>query len=796
MMDAGWAAKANAEDVLKKLKTTDKGLSAIEAEKRLSELGYNEIKERKHSPLLLFVKKFYGPVPLLLIVVLLLSYALGHFADFYIILALLIFNAVISFLEEYRADKSIELLKQRLSPTSRVLRSGRWILISSRNLVQGDIVRVRSGDIIPADSKILESEAMEADESAITGESLPVDKNQGDILYEGSVAKRGEATCVVIGTGASTLYGKTATLVENAKPKYHTQEIIMGIMRYLIIADIIVIAIMFGYGVLALNANLGVILPLLLVIFISSVPVALPAAFTTAMALGTEVLSKKNILVRRLGAMEDAATMDVLCMDKTGTLTKNEISVKDVEAFSSKAEDVVRYAADASRKEDNDPIDIAVLSYAIYKKVKPDRQLSYSPFDPSTKRTEAEALEGKKRIKVAKGAVQIIANMCKMTAAERKRASDVVEGYSAKGYRSIAVASNSGAGYRFAGILALRDEPRKDASALISELRELGIKPKMLTGDNIAVAKQVSYELGIGDKIVDASEFSKQGKESYRKIAAADGFANIYPEDKYTIVSALQKRKNITGMTGDGINDAPALKQAEVGIAVSNATDVAKSSAALVLTKDGIGVIVDAVKESRKVFERMITYTMTKISRIFQIVVFVAILYITMHGFIAITPFLLILLIFTNDIANISVSTDNVGFSKSPDVWNMKAIVGTSAIIGVMLMAEGMALLPFINTLIPAAAFPTAIFLLFDVSDKFTLFNFREKRQFWRSTPSKWLLAASIVGITAGTILAYYGILMPRLSSDAILLVFEISFISIFINDIAKVFIFKKLGVR
>ncbi len=788
----------SAGEVFRELQSGKNGLSEKEAEKRLLESGYNEISDAKQSAVLKFISKLYGPVPLLLWAVLILSYALGHFKDFVVVLVLLIFNATVGFLEEHKADHSIEMLKKRLSTNARVLRSGSWVSIPSKFLVKGDVIRVRMGDVIPADLKILELEALQVDESALTGESLPVRKQAGNIAYEGSAVKAGEATCMVIATGNSTFYGKTAALVKIAKPKPHLEKVILKIVKYLIIADSVIIAVMFIFGIILFNVSLSTLLPLLLVVLIASVPVALPAAFTVSMALGTEYLAKHSILVRKLDSIEGAATANVLCLDKTGTLTENRIVVKDIVTFGCSEDDVIMYAAEASRAEDNDVIDNAILKFATEKKIRISRQLSFSPFDPSTKRTEAKITGG--GYLVTKGATIAVGRLCKLSRTERADFEGAVERLSKQGFRSLAVATthNNRNKYKLVGIVALYDPPRKDARLFINELEKLGVKTKMLTGDNIAVANQMAYELGFKGSIVAMSDIKKlNDKQLFKAVEEADGFADIYPSDKYNIVKALQNNGLSVGMTGDGINDAPALKQAEVGIAVSNATDVAKSAAALVLTKNGIGVIAEAVKESRRTFERMMTYTLAKVVKVFQIIGTIAVIFIALHGFIAITPFLLILLIFTNDIVNIAISTDNANYSKSPDVWNIKSIVYSSAIIGVLLLIEtlGVAHAYLYQLGLTAAGFQTAMFLFLDVSDKFTVFNVRSRRYFWDIKPSRALLVSSISGAAAGILISYYGILVQGISLQAITLILISAGLFFIINDYVKSLVFKKLGI-
>jgi len=766
------------------------GLTEEEALKRLSQYGYNEIKAEKPSYLLLFVKKFSGPVELLLWAVMILSYFLGNIRDFYIILALLVFNAVVSFFEEYKADRSMEALKQRLAPTARVLRSGEWKEMQARSIVPGDVIRVRVGDIVPADARIIESEGVEADDSVITGESLPKQKEVGGVLYSGSVIKRGEATCVVTATGFNTFYGKTAKLVETAKPKSHLQEAIMRIIKYLVLSDLVIVALMFVFGVFVVNIPLLTLVEFLLVLLIASIPVALSAAFTVTMALGTERLAKKSILVTKLESIEEAATMNVLCADKTGTLTENNMVVKEVEGFGFSESEVVEYAAEASRREDNDPIDNAVLDYA--KGVKTRKQVKFYPFDPSTKRTESE-IEGGYR--VSKGASQIIIKMCEVSESDKKKAEEAIARFASRGFKTIAVAKKTGLKWKLAGLIALYDAPRAGSKELVRDLKSLGVKVKMITGDNIAVAREIAGELEIGSNIVDLT-VEKGNANLEKMIVEADGFADVYPENKYTIVKSLQKDNYRVGMTGDGVNDSPALKQAEVGIAVANATDVAKSAADIILTKNGIEVIIDAVRESRRIFKRMEVYTMIKIIKVFEIIGFVALMFFAFRVF-AITPFLLILLMFTNDIVTVSIATDNVEYSQSPNKWSVKPLMLTSAVIGGFLIIEALVMW-FINSFylnLSMAAFQTIVFLLFDVDDKLVLFNIRTSKDFWKVKPSVYIVLTSIIGVTAGLLMSYYGFLVEKIPLIAIIYVLAVSIIFFLAIDVIKKPLLKRFGI-
>ncbi len=785
------------EKVFSELKSSKAGLTSKEAESRLAQYGPNRITERKKNYSMMFLKKLTGPVPILLWVVIVLSYMLRHMADFYIILVLLIFNAAVGFIEEYRADNTLAELQKRLASYSRVLRDGKWEKAEASVVVPGDIIRLRAGDIIPADGLIIESEALYTDEAALTGESLPKAKNDGDIIYSSTIAKSGEATCVVTKVGMETQYGKTANLVESRPLPSHLEQVVNSIVKYLVGADIVAILVMLVYGTAVVHLSLYVTLPFLLVMFIASVPIALSAAFTVSMALGSNRLAKRSILITKLGSIESAATMNVLCFDKTGTLTQNKIKVKETVSFVKGKEDVIRYAAEASRRDDSDPIDDAILDRSDAMHIKLGKQTSFIPFDSSRKRTSAMIDKGMHES--TKGAVEVIIQLTSPGRILSSKMRTATKKFASKGFRTLAVAiKKKNAKWKVIGLIALYDPPRPDADKLIKELRGLDVSIRMLTGDNIAVAQEIASELDIGNNIVDLSAPGARKPANLLNAALkSDGFANVYPEDKYSIVKAFQSKGFVVGMTGDGVNDAPALKRAGVGIAVSTATDVAKSAADMVLTTAGIEVLIDAIKESRRIFERMAKYAILKVTRVVQIVGFVLVAFLILRA-IPITPLLLIMLIFTNDIVNISISTDHTLFSKHPDTWNVRSLILASWSIGIPLMFETLLLIPiFIYYLhIPLASFQTAVFLMFNVSQNLAIFGIREKRHFWSSRPATPMLLTTSFGMLAGVLIAYYGVYVQKLSPIGIAIVLALAVMTLFLNDVIKVKAFKRFRLE
>ncbi len=787
-------------ETFSRLGASEGGLTSGEAENRLERYGYNEVLEKRTRWPISFLKKFYGPVPILLELIAVICFALGELRSFSIIFALLVFNAIVSFIEERRADNSVELLKKKLSVGARVLRDGAWTTVQARELVPGDIIRIRIGDIIPADSKVIKSDYLEVNQSALTGESLPVSKGNSSMVYEGTTPKQGEAICVVVSTGYNTSYGETTRLVQIAKPRLHLEDTIMSIVKYLAFLDIAAVALIVVASLFFFKLGLAELLPFALVVLIPSVPVALPAAFTVSMALGTERLTKKSILVTKLNAIEEAAIMDVMCFDKTGTITKNIPEVETVvPLYKTDVNEVVRYACMASVASDQDPIDNAVIHRAKTLGVASGYTTeSFTPFQPATKMSSAVITLGGHRFRVSKGAPSIIASQCTMAPRQREEFDRVVQDFSSRRLRTIAVARQERGGKgTMLGLIALRDQPRSDAKRLIRKLHDLGVEVKMLTGDNVAIAKEIARSVGIMGEVVDFEALRKEGgHERVAMIENASVFAGIYPEDKFTIVKALQTAGHRVGMTGDGINDAPALKQAEVGIAVSNATDVAKSAAGMVLVKNGIGVMVSAVEESRRIFARMVTYTIAKITRAIQIILFITLSFLLIRS-IPLLAFELVILLFSNDIANITIATDEERYSTSPNAWNVRSLMRSSLILGFVLLLTAMAFVPLSWYLkLDAVAFQSLVLFMLVFMDNLVIFSLREHVGYmWSSAPSAYLLATSFAAVTIVALMAYFGILIPQISGAAIVSVMILGTVLALAFDVVKHSVFKRFGI-
>ncbi|BAI61346.1 putative plasma-membrane proton-efflux P-type ATPase [Methanocella paludicola SANAE] len=775
----------------------DTGLAPDEVKKRLTEYGYNEVPEKKKSPLMSFLKRFWGLTAWMLELTILISYVLGRLLDLAVIAALLLINAILGFFQEQQAERAVEALKKKLSVKARVLRGGAWSVLPARELVPGDIVRARSGDFVPADVKIIDGD-MEVDQSALTGESLPVEKKSGDLLYSGSLVRKGEATGLIVSTGTRTYFGRTAQLVQAARPKLYVEEVITNLLKWLLAMVIALLALAFIVSYFRGVSLLG-LLPLALVLLVSSIPVALPAMFTVTMALGSLELAKRGVLVTRLSASQDAAMMDILCADKTGTITMNKLSVAEMEGVGGySADDVAFYGTLASQEANQDPIDLAFISEARRKGLNFNGyvQKKFTPFDPSTRRTEAVIEKDGKEFTVIKGAVLTIAALCGVDPGEMAGLEKKIGSLAKKGYRAIVVAKGGEKQcFELIGMAALYDPPRPDSAKLIEELRGLSISTKMLTGDALPIAREIANEVKLGGKVTGMEDLKKMESIDPDKaeeiIEGSDGFAGVYPEDKYLIVKALQSKKHVVGMTGDGVNDAPALKQAEVGIAVSSATDVAKGAASVVLTKEGLPEIVSLVRTGRSIHQRIVTWILNKIVKTFEIVLFVVLAYLV-TGVYVVGAFEIVLLLFLIDFVTISIATDNARPSLKPETWDMRALVKVAILLGVFMVMESFGMLYIAMNyfrLTDATGLRTLTFCMLIFGGMFTIFVVRERSYFWRSMPSKTLLLAIGGNMLVTSAIAIAGIpgLIP-IPAAYVLIAWAWYFIfALLVNDFVKV---------
>jgi H+-transporting ATPase len=791
--------RLSSEETLKSLETSAEGLAESEARNRLNQFGFNEIVEKKKNLFLEFLHRYWGPMPWLLELAMGLSFTLKHDLEGILIFVLLTVNAIIGQIHSRGSQKAVELLKKKLAVQAKVLRDGAWVRKEAREIVAGDILVVKLGDIIPADCKVLSGD-LSVDESALTGESLPVDSHPSQAIHSGAIVIRGEARCVVVNIGENTFLGKTVELVRIAKPRSHQEEVMMAVVKYMMYLGIAASILVTVYALL-IQVNVLLVLTFITIFLMGAVPVALPAVLTIVQAVGSMELSRKGALVTRLESMEDAASIDVLCLDKTGTITQNKLSVTDAIPFAGyKKEDVVRIAALASKPEGMDLIDLAVLEYAKQLGINLDgyRQASFVPFDPSTKRTEAVIETGERRFKAIKGAPQVILTICGGLDRETQMKADRTnEEYSGKGHRMIAVARSEDDHLDHIGLVGfipLSDPLRPDSKRMIEEARSLGIRSMMLTGDNLAIAKEIASQAGIGSSIIKLEDLhGLSNDERGRKIEEISGLAEIYPEDKYEIVKILQSRGHMVGMTGDGVNDAPALKQAEMGIAVSNSTDVAKASASVVLTEPGVGVIIDAITISRQTYQRMLTWVINKVTKVIE---FVGLLTLSFFWFNDIVLSLLgmSLLVFSNDFVTMSLATDHVKHTTNPNQWNVKSIVLASLVPGMLLIIEGIVVI-LIGTKIFHLEWEklrTLVMLNLVFNSQFRVLIVRERRHFWSSLPGRELMILSGATLIGFTFLGVYGLFIPSLSLHQVLAILGFSALFTFAIDFPKFYLFRK----
>jgi H+-transporting ATPase len=720
-----------------------------------------------------------------------LQIALAKFGEAGIIAALLIINALLGFAHEERANRALELLKARLEVRTRARRDGRWQILAASRIVPGDVIHIRAGDLAPADIRLREGQ-VQIDQSALTGESLPVEAGAESTVYAGVVVKRGEATGEVAATGERTCFGKTAELVRGASPIGHMQRTILRIVRYLVALDIVFVAGLLAYA-LATAMPPAELAAFTLILLVASVPVALPATFTLASALGAAELARAGVLVTRLSAIEEAAGMDVLASDKTGTLTENRLAVAALRPFAGHAEeDVLRIAALACDDATQDPIDMAILEAARGRGLLSSlpARLRLVPFDPGTKRAEGVyAARGAER-RALKGAVRTIVALC--TAPPDVQAQ--IDRLGAAGYRLLGICDGVGDALEFVGMVALQDPPRPDAASLVADLRSLGVRTLMVTGDGLATARAVAAAIGLGDRVCPAETLRGDGGQP---LPECDVYARVLPEDKFQLVRRQQAAGHIVGMTGDGVNDAPALKQAEVGIAVANAADVAKASASIVLTRPGLGDVLEAVRTSRRIHQRMLTYTLNKIIKTIEISVFLS-LGVMITGIFVLTPRLIVLLLFTNDFVTMSIATDRVSSSRHPQRWRVRTLMmaGSAIACCILLMSFGIFLGARAWLDLGVGQLQTLMFLMLVFSGQGTVYLVRERRHFWASAPSGWLLMASAADILLVCVMATQGLLMEPVSGTVVGGLLMLLALYLVLVDFVKVRIFELVGVR
>ena len=791
--------------LLDRLSTTRSGLSSSEAAKRLQQYGRNEIVERKQSRLRAFLRYFWGPIPWMIEAAAIISAFIQHWDDLAIISTLLAVNAIVGFWQENKASNAIELLKKRLALRATALRDGKWSDLPATELVPGDVIRLRLGNIVPADSRLMDGDFLLADQSALTGESLPVEKHQSDLAYASSIVRQGEMNGVVVATGMETYFGKTTKLVEGAETKSHFQRAIVKIGDYLIEIAVVLVTITTLVGLYRQLAPFD-LLQFGLVLIVAAIPAAMPAVLSVSMAVGAEALAKKEAIVSKLVAIEEMAGVDVLCADKTGTITKNQLTVGEVRPLAGfSQDDVIVYATLASREEDKDPIDDTIIARARTLQGGPERISSYTvasfrPFDPVSKRTEAAVERASGEVfRVSKGAPQAILELAHADVDVKSAIDGSVDEFAAKGFRALGVAmAGSQGGWKCAGLIALYDPPREDSAATIATAESMGMDVKMVTGDHLAIAKEVSGLVGLRTNIVTPSVFlDKPDTEAEVAVEGADGFAEVFPEHKYRIVELLQKRGHIVCMTGDGVNDAPALKKADAGVAVAGATDAAKSAADVVLTSPGLSVIIDAVKESRKIFQRMTNYAIYRIAETIRVLAFIT-LSIIAFNFYPVTALMIVLLALLNDMPIITIAYDNVRYSPQPERWNMRTLLSVSTFLGGIGVVSSFVLLYIgVDVLhLSTSLIQSFILLKLAVAGHLTLFVARTKGPFWSIRPGRSLLAAVVLTKVVATVITVYGILLPAIGWNLALLVWGYALAWFVAQDFLKVGFYRFLDSR
>ncbi|MFL7868396.1 MAG: plasma-membrane proton-efflux P-type ATPase [Anaerolineales bacterium] len=770
--------------------TDSEGLTQTEAEQRLTKYGYNELAEEKTNPVLKFLSYFWGPIPWMIEIAAALSAFVRHWEDLGIILALLIVNAIVGFWEEFQAGNAIAALKERLALNAKVYRDKNWKSIPARELVPGDLVRLRLGDIVPADTQLLNGEPLEIDQSALTGESLPVTRKKSEVVYSGSIVRQGEADAVVQATGAKTYFGKTAQLVKEAHRTSHFQQAILKIGNYLIVLAMVLVVLILGVAIVRSDPLLTTI-EFALVLTIAAIPVAMPTVLSVTMAVGARLLAKEQAIVSHLASIEELAGIDVLCSDKTGTLTQNKLTLGEPLCVDEVASDeLLLSAALASRAEDQDAIDMAVLNGADQIEVGTYSIIHFMPFDPVHKRTEATVSRSGETFKVTKGAPQVILDLAANAETVKAKVGKAIDEFAARGFRSLGVARTDEQGnWQFLGVLPLYDPPREDSKTTIETAQKMGIKVKMVTGDQMAIGREIASQLGLGANMVNADLFNTNKQQKHGQLDSAiewaDGFAQVYPEHKFDIVGLLQDHGHIVGMTGDGVNDAPALKKADAGIAVSGATDAARTAADIALLTPGLSVIIDAIKESRKIFQRMNSYAVYRIAETMRVLFFMT-LSILVFNFYPVTAVMIVLLALLNDGAILSIAFDRATYNNKPEKWNMPYVLGLASVLGVIGVIASFGLFYIGDRYfhLDRSVLQSLIYLKLSVAGHLTIFLTRGKRHFWsRPLPAPILLGAVFGTQTVATLIAVYGILMTPIGWGWALVVWGYALAWFLVND-------------
>jgi H+-transporting ATPase len=764
------------------------GLTAAEVRRRLQSGGPNSMPDTTESAWRRALGKFWAPVPWMLEAAVVLQLTQRDYAEAAIIAGLLVFNAALGLFQEGRATATLAALKSRLALSASVRRDGAWATVPAADLVPGDVVKLSLGGVVAADVRITGGEVL-LDQSMLTGESVPIEAGPGLQTYAGALVRRGEAVAEVTATGTRTKFGRTAELVRTAHVVSSQQKAVLHVVRNLAAFNGVVIVALVAYAGF-IHMPLAELVPLVLTAVLASIPVALPATFTLASALGARALAKLGVLPTRLSAVDEAATMDVLCADKTGTLTRNELKVTTVQALPDFDDaHVLALAALASSDGGQDPVDAAIRAAAGAKHVTDAPQLvKFVPFDPATKMSQATVSgPGGVAQRVLKGAFSVVVGQVQPSP-NAAAAAKQLEG---QGFRVLAVAAGPPAAMKLAGLVALSDPPRTDSAALVTELHGLGVRTVMVTGDAPATALVVARAVGLDGAACPPGAVPEGVRPEQFAV-----FAGVLPEDKYKLVKAFQKEQHTVGMCGDGANDAPALRQAQIGIAVSTATDVAKSAAGMVLTEPGLGGIVAAVKEGRLTFQRILTYTLNSIIKKTVTVLFLIFgLIITGHAIL--TPLLMIIVMITGDFLSMSLTTDNVRPSPMPNSWRIGVLTIAGVVLGLCLLAfcAGVLAIGKFELSLGTGALQTLTFTALVFGGQATIYAIRERRHLWKSRPSRWLLASSLADLLIASTLACTGLAMTRLPIVTVAGTLAAAAVFALVMDAIKVPLFARLRI-
>ena len=763
------------------------GLTSDEARTRLAKFGPNAMPDTSPHPWRMALEKFWTPVPWMLEAAIVLELVLGKTIEAAIIAGLLVFNAVLGLFQESRAQATLSALKSRLALNASVRRDGVWQTVAAADLVQGDVVKLSLGGVVAADVRLTGGEVL-LDQSMLTGESIPIEAGPGAQTYAGALVRRGEAVAEVTATGSGTKFGRTAELVRTAYVVSSQQIAVLRVVRNLAAVNGVIISLLVAYAWF-IRMPLADIIPLVLTAILASIPVALPATFTLASALGARALARLGVLPTRLSAVDEAGTMDVLCADKTGTLTQNDLTVTTVRAMAGfHGTQVLGLAAMASSDGGQDPVDAAIHAAAQGKAdAYTPKLIKFVPFDPATKMSEASATDAGNPQRIVKGAFAVVIALAQASPTAAGMAKELED----KGFRVLAVAAGPPNAMRLAGLIAISDPPRADSATLISELHGLGVRTVMVTGDAPATASIVAHAVGLKGAVCPPGPIP----DGVRPEAFAV-FAGVLPEDKYQLVKAFQKGGHTVGMCGDGANDAPALRQAQIGIAVSTATDVAKSAAGMVLTEPGLAGIVAAVKEGRLIFQRILTYTLNSITKKVVQVLFLAVgLFMTGHAIL--TPLLMVIIMITGDFLGMSLTTDNVRPSAKPNAWRVGNLTTAGVIMGAgeLVFCTSVLVFGIYRMRFGIDSLRTLAFIAIVFGNQATTYSNRERRHLWCSQPSHWLIASSVADALIASVLAIAGVAMIPLPALIVAGTLVAAAVFALVLDLVKVPVLVRLGI-